>query len=160
MGSAEFCITADEGDCEGAVAVRIGMVAGCFMDYNWAGIKVMIQVKRVYDTPAKSDGRRFLVDRLWPRGVKKEALQLEGWLKEAAPSNELRRWFKHDPVKWKEFQKRYRVELAKNPQVWEPLLEATGNGALTLLFSAHDAEHNNAVVLRDFLLERLKFGTK
>src|SRR5665213_622662 len=102
----------------------------------------MIQIKRVYESAAKNDGQRFLVDRLWPRGVKKEALPLAGWLKEIAPGNELRKWFNHDPAKWKEFQKRYRAELDAKPETWQPLLTAAKKGNVTLLFSAHDLEHN------------------
>jgi uncharacterized protein YeaO (DUF488 family) len=118
--------------------------------------KDMIQIKRAYEPASKNDGQRFLVDRLWPRGVRKEALHMAGWIKEAAPGNELRQWFNHDPAKWKEFQKRYRAELDDQPETWQPLLEAAGNGNVTLLFSAHDTEHNNAIVLRDYLMERLK----
>lgn len=114
-----------------------------------------INAKRVYDPAEKRDGRRFLVERLWPRGIKKEALHMAGWCKAAAPSNELRKWFNHDPVKWKEFQQRYRAELDERPEAWRPLLEAAGDGDVTLLFSTHDAEHNNAIALRDYLRERL-----
>ncbi|HUJ12059.1 MAG TPA: DUF488 domain-containing protein [Verrucomicrobiae bacterium] len=114
-----------------------------------------IQRKRVYDKPAKTDGRRFLVERLWPRGMKKEALQMDAWLKEAAPSDKLRRWFGHDPARWKGFQRRYRAELDAHAETWQPLLEAARNGDVTLLYSAHDTEHNNAAVLRAYLLERL-----
>ena len=114
----------------------------------------MIQTKRVYEVRAKNDGKRFLVDRLWPRGVKKEALKLDGWLKEVAPSDALRHWFNHDPVRWKEFQRRYRAELSDKPENWQPLLEAATAGDVTLLFSAHDTEHNNAVVLKALLEER------
>ncbi len=95
------------------------------------------------------------MDRLWPRGVKKEALRLHGWLKEVAPSDELRRWFGHDPAKWEEFQERYFAELEAQPDAWQPLLEAAREGTVTLLFSARDAKHNNAVALRSFL-EKLK----
>lgn len=120
----------------------------------------MIQTKRVYEPAAKSDGQRFLVERLWPRGIKKEALRMTGWLKEVAPSNELRQWFNHDPAKWKEFQKRYRAELNGKPETWQPLQAAAKTGAVTLLFSAHDLEHNNALVLKTFLEEQLKHGQK
>lgn len=120
----------------------------------------MIQVKRVYEPASKADGQRFLVERLWPRGIRKEALALTGWCKEAAPSHELRKWFSHDPVKWKEFQRRYRAELEAKPENWQPLLEAAKTGSLTLLFSAHDTEHNNAVILKAWLEERLKTGAK
>lgn len=84
----------------------------------------MIKVKRAYEDPAPEDGRRFLVDRLWPRGVKKEALQLDGWLKEVAPSDDLRRWFDHDPDRWEGFKQRYSAELDEQPERWRPLLEA------------------------------------
>ena len=113
-----------------------------------------IQIKRAYDPPAKEDGPRFLVDRLWPRGVKKEALSIEEWCKKVAPSNELRRWFAHDPAKWEKFEHRYREELDARPEAWKSLLEAAaGEKRITLLYSAHDEEHNNAVVLRDYLVE-------
>src|SRR5262245_45168743 len=100
----------------------------------------MIKVKRIYAPAAKSDGRRFLVERLWPRGVKKADLKIDAWLKDAAPSTELRKWFQHDPDRWKEFQKGYRSELAERPEVLQPILDAHANGAVTLLFSSHDAE--------------------
>ena len=116
----------------------------------------MIQTKRVYEPAAKADGQRFLVERLWPRGIRKDDLKMTGWAKEAAPSGELRRWFNHDPAKWKEFQRRYRAQLTRQPEVWRPLLEAAQAGDLTLLFSAHDLEHNNALVLKKFLDERQK----
>jgi len=115
----------------------------------------MIRIKRVYDAPAKEDGARFLVERLWPRGMKKESLHMTAWYKEVAPSNELRRWFSHDPDKWKDFQRRYRAELTANRAAWEPLLNAAEQGDITLLYSAHDTEHNNAVVLEAYLEERL-----
>jgi uncharacterized protein YeaO (DUF488 family) len=116
----------------------------------------MIQTKRVYEPAAKSDGQRFLVERLWPRGIKKEALRMTGWLKEVAPSNELRQWFNHDPAKWKEFQKRYRAELDRKSESWQPLLAAATTAGVTLLFSAHDLEHNNALVLKTYLEEQCK----
>ena len=115
----------------------------------------MIRIKRVYEPPAKEDGARFLVDRLWPRGMKKEALHLAAWYKEAAPSDELRRWFSHDPAKWEDFQSRYQVELTANPAAWQPLLNTAEQGDITLLYSAHDTEHNNAVALRAYLEKRL-----
>lgn len=115
----------------------------------------MIQIKRVYDQPAKEDGSRFLVERLWPRGMKKEALPMTAWCKEVAPSNELRRWFSHDPAKWKEFQRRYRAELAGNHPACQPLLIAAEKGKITLLYSAHDTDHNSAAVLKSYLEEAL-----
>ena len=116
----------------------------------------MIQVKRAYEPPRKDDGERFLVDRLWPRGVKKENLQVEAWLKDVAPSNELRRWFQHDPAKWDEFRRRYFRELEKHPEAWEPLLARARRGRVTLVYSAHDTEHNDAVALKEFLDSRIK----
>ena len=114
----------------------------------------MIKIKRVYDASAPSDGRRFLVERLWPRGMKMEELKFDAWLKEAAPSTELRQWFSHDPAKWREFQRRYRAELKMNPEAWQPIVEADSKGAVTLLFSSHDAEHNNVMALKRFLAKR------
>jgi uncharacterized protein YeaO (DUF488 family) len=115
----------------------------------------MIQLKRAYDEAGKSDGARYLVERLWPRGVKKESLQVEGWLKDVAPSTELRKWFSHDPAKWPEFRRRYFEELKANPQAWGPLLAAARRGRVTLVYSSHDSEHNNAVALKEFLQQRL-----
>lgn len=116
----------------------------------------MIQVKRIYLPPQKGDGKRFLVDRLWPRGIKKEKAKLAGWIRDIAPSNELRNWFGHDPKKWPEFKKRYSKELSVNPEAWNFLLEAARKGTLTLLFAAKDEEHNNAVVLKAYLESKLR----
>ena len=116
----------------------------------------MLKEKRVYESTEVSDGVRFLVERLWPRGMKKEKLNMDAWLKDVAPSDSLRRWFEHDPLKWSEFQKRYRAELDDNPNTWEPILEAMERGDVTLLYSAHDTEHNNALVLKSFLEEHLR----
>ena len=111
----------------------------------------MIRVKRVYEPHEPDDGPRFLVDRLWPRGMKKEALHLDGWLKDAAPSDALRRWFGHDPSRWEEFCRRYDAELESNSEAWRPLLDTARMRDITLLYSAHDVEHNNAVAIRSFL---------
>lgn len=111
----------------------------------------MIQLKRVYDPVSSKDGTRFLIERLWPRGIKKTSLRLDGWLKEVGPSHELRRWFSHDPKKWDEFRRRYFSELRQNPKAWTPILKAAREGRVMLLFSSHDTEHNNAVALREFL---------
>jgi uncharacterized protein YeaO (DUF488 family) len=111
----------------------------------------VIRIKRVYDPVSPDDGRRILVDRLWPRGVKKEAARIDEWLKEIAPSDELRKWFSHDPAKWPEFRNRYRKELKVNAQLLEHLREETKKGKVTLLFSAKDSEHNNAAVLKNIL---------
>jgi len=118
----------------------------------------MIKVKRVYDPAEPGDGKRFLVDRLWPRGVKKEALRLDGWIKEVAPSDSLRRWFGHDLQRWGEFRRRYLAELDKMPEAVEPLLQAARDGDITLLFSARDGDHNNAVVLQEYLKNMLHEG--
>lgn len=115
----------------------------------------MITIKRAYDPAEKSDGSRFLVDQLWPRGLKKEALHVQEWLKEVAPSGDLRKWFGHDPANWKEFQRRYKAELNKNPTAWKPLLDAAREGDVTLVYSAHDTEHNNALVLKKYLEKKL-----
>lgn len=111
----------------------------------------MIQIKRVYEAADKMDGTRLLVERLWPRGVKKESLQIEGWLKDVGPSTELRKWFSHDPAKWDEFRRRYFVELEGNPDSWHPIIKAARQGTVTLIYSSHDTEHNNAVALKEFL---------
>ncbi len=116
----------------------------------------MITVKRVYEAPSASDGTRFLVDHLWPRGLRKEAVKVHSWIKAVSPSDKLRNWFGHEPAKWKEFQKRYFAELDKHPEVCEPLLEAARRGDITLVFSARDTEHNNAVALKGYLEKRLK----
>jgi uncharacterized protein YeaO (DUF488 family) len=114
----------------------------------------MIRIKRAYEPPATNDGRRLLVERLWPRGMKKAALAADGWLKDAAPSTELRTWFGHRVERWDEFQRRYRAELRANPDAWRPILDAAHDGPVTLLYAAHDVEHNGALVLRDFLAGR------
>ncbi len=116
----------------------------------------MIRVKRVYEPASRRDGARFLVDQLWPRGLKKEAVNVVSWNKGVAPSTALRKWFGHDPAKWKEFQQRYFAELTEKPESWTPLLEAAKSGDVTLVFGAHDTEHNNAVALKAFLERRLK----
>jgi uncharacterized protein YeaO (DUF488 family) len=115
----------------------------------------MIQIKRVYEPAAKEDGARLFVERLWPRGMKKEALHTDAWYKATAPSDDLRRWFSHDPARWKEFQRRYRAELRDNPAACQPLLDAAKQRKITLLYSARDTEHNNAIVLKSYLEERL-----
>lgn len=111
----------------------------------------MIKTKRAYEAPQPQDGVRFLVDRFWPRGVTKDALNIAAWLREAAPSDALRRWFAHDAAKWDEFQRRYAEELDANPAAWQPILEAARQGAVTLVYGARDADHNNAVALKHYL---------
>lgn len=116
----------------------------------------MIRLKRAYDAAAPDDGARFLVERLWPRGVKKTSLPLDGWLKDVAPSTTLRQWFGHDPEKWNEFRKRYFAELASNTQALEPILKKARRGRVTLIYSSHDTEHNNAVALKDYMEAKMK----
>lgn len=111
-----------------------------------------IVTRRAYDAPENSDGYRALVDRLWPRGVKKEVLRLDEWCKDVAPSTELREWFAHEPAKFEEFKTRYREELRAS-EVPRQLLKRAGDGRLTLIYSAKDARHNQAVVLQEYLQE-------
>ncbi len=110
-----------------------------------------IKLKRIYEAAEKSDGTRVLVDRLWPRGVSKVEAQLDLWLKDVAPSSELRKWFGHDPDRWAEFQRRYRRELSKNHEAVEQLAALAHKGRLTLLYGAKDETHNEAVVLKEFM---------
>ncbi|HEY6631983.1 MAG TPA: DUF488 domain-containing protein [Rhizobiaceae bacterium] len=111
-----------------------------------------VAIKRVYEPASSEDGRRILIDRLWPRGLSKEKAGVDLWLKEIAPSGELRKWFGHDPAKWDQFRRRYRSELDANGEALQALKEAIGKGPATLLYGARDEEHNDAVVLRDLLL--------
>lgn len=115
----------------------------------------MLQLKRVYDPDEPGDGTRLLIERLWPRGIRKADLRMDGWHKEAGPSSELRKWFSHDPAKWPEFERRYFAELDRRPDAWEPILDAAESGKVTLLYSSHDTEHNNAVALKRFLDAKL-----
>lgn len=114
-----------------------------------------IDLKRAYDPPARSDGCRILVDRVWPRGIAKHDLQLDAWLKDLAPSTGLRKWFGHDATKWDEFRKRYARELEQRSAALEELVEKAQSGQVTLVFSAKDIQHNNAVVLKEYLERRL-----
>jgi len=120
----------------------------------------MIALKRVYDAKGCTGSKCFLVERLWPRGIKKGALQLDGWLKDVAPSHQLRRWFGHDPAKWAEFNRRYFAELNAKPEVWKPLVEAARHGNITLVYSSHDSTHNNAVALKQYLEARIASGSR
>ena len=115
------------------------------------GTKMKIQIKRVYEKPAKDDGMRILVDRLWPRGLSKEKADVDLWLKEIAPSTELRKWFGHVPDRWKEFQKRYHHELENNIESVSKLKDLIKKGAVTLVYGAKDKEHNEALVLKEWL---------
>ena len=117
-------------------------------------MKHTIRIKRVYETRSAKDGICFLVDRVWPRGIRKESLSGVQWLRDVAPSTELRKWFGHQPVRWADFQRRYRGELEGNPESWKPLLAAVKKGDLTLLYSAKDERMNQAVVLKEFLEDR------
>ncbi len=114
-----------------------------------------ILVKRVYEAPSAYDSFRVLVDRIWPRGISKEAAHIDLWLKEIAPSHELRKWFNHNPEKWEAFKKRYILELDAHPQTVKELFNAADGDALTLLYSARDTQHNQAVALKEYLEKSL-----
>jgi uncharacterized protein YeaO (DUF488 family) len=116
----------------------------------------MIRLKRVYDDAATGDGSRFLVERLWPRGVRKANVKIDAWLKDLAPSDGLRRWFAHDPKKWEGFRRRYFAELDSNPDAWKPVVQAARRGLVTLIYSSRDAEHNNALALKDYLQAKMR----
>ncbi len=113
-----------------------------------------IRLKRAYEPPAAADGTRILIDRLWPRGVKKANAAIDEWMKEIAPSAELRKWFGHDPARWLEFQRRYKSEIRQHPEQFDRLRNLAQHGRITLVFSAHDEAHNDAVVLKQLLLDR------
>ena len=115
-----------------------------------------IDVKRAYDPPAKGDGYRVLVDRIWPRGIAKNDLQIDDWQKDLAPSANLRKWFGHDPGKWDAFKESYARELEERSEALEELVEKAGAGSVTLVFGAKDTEHNNAVALKENLERRLQ----
>lgn len=114
----------------------------------------MLKVKRAYEPATKGDGRRILVDRLWPRGVSKAKLRLDDWAKEAAPSPALRTWFGHDPAKWDEFRRRYARELDAHPETWRPIRAAARKSTVTLVYGARDTVHNDAVALKQYLARR------
>lgn len=116
-----------------------------------------VRIKRAYAAPSRGDGRRVLVDRMWPRGVARETLALDDWLKAASPSDALRRWFNHDPARWPEFAARYGDELKKPPasEAVDQLVRSARQGPLTLVYAARDEEHNNAVALRDVIMQHL-----
>ena len=115
-----------------------------------------LQIKRIYDPASRSDGARILVDRIWPRGISKDKAALTTWLKEIAPTTVLRKWFNHDPARWTEFQKRYHTELKANLQAVEQLHDYMKAGSVTLLYSAHDTEHNQARALADYMHKHMK----
>ena len=116
----------------------------------------MIKVKRVYEAVETTDGLRFLVERLWPRGIRKTDLKIDEWLKDIGPSHDLRRWFAHDPKKWDDFRKRYFAELDSRPEIWKPLLTAAHHGTVTLIYSSREPDYNNAVALKEYLEEKIK----
>jgi len=121
-----------------------------------AGIRAgSIRVKRAYEKPERADGTRILIDRLWPRGVRKADAKLDRWMKELAPSSALRKWFDHDPARWDEFRRRYAQELRRRPDPLAQLRALAGKGPITLVYSARDEMHNDAVALRDLLLGRM-----
>src|SRR5215468_3512542 len=111
----------------------------------------MIKLKRAYDPPSKNDGQRVLVERLWPRGVSKEKAKIQAWLKELAPSAELRKWYQHDVSKWEEFQKRYEKELGAKEEMIEELEKIAAKSVVTFVYAARDEEHNSAVVLKKYI---------
>ena len=111
----------------------------------------MIQLKRVYDVASPEDGLRILVERLWPRGVSKRKANIELWLKDLAPSTELRKWYSHEPARWSEFRTRYRAELKKLPDLMVLLRYVTSKAKVTFVFAASDEDHNSALVLKEFL---------
>ena len=117
-------------------------------------IATNVRLKRAYERPGRGDGTRILIDRLWPRGVTKEAAAIDEWFKDVAPSTALRQWFGHDPSRWQEFRRRYAGEVRQNPDRLSKLRALARHGPITLVFSAHDQIHNDAVVLRQLLLGR------
>ena len=119
----------------------------------------MITLKRAYDSASRTDGRRFLVERLWPRGVSKRKLHIDAWLKDVGPSTELRKWFRHDPQKWSEFRRRYFRELDSR-SAWQRIASAARRGRVTLVYSSHDTQHNNAVALQEYLRRKGRQPTR
>jgi len=115
----------------------------------------MIKIKRVYDQSSQDDGKRILIDRLWPRGLKKEDAQIDEWLKEIAPSNELRKWFNHDPNKWSEFKKKFFTELLGKRDMVEGIINTARKGTVTLLFGSKEERFNNAVALKEYIDSRM-----
>jgi uncharacterized protein YeaO (DUF488 family) len=118
------------------------------------GSTTMIKLKRAYEPPSPDDGQRILVERLWPRGLSKERAAVDLWLKDVAPSTELRKWFGHDPARWEQFQQRYREELRENKDAVKALRHKAKEGTITLVYAARDEDHNGALVLKRFLDRR------
>lgn len=115
----------------------------------------MLKIKRIYDQPSSADGKRILIDRLWPRGLKKEDARIDEWVKEIAPSNELRKWFNHDPNKWGEFKKRFFQELQGSQDIVSDIVSAARKGTVTLLFGSKEERFNNAVALKEYIEARM-----
>ena len=111
----------------------------------------MLRLKRAYDPVSEEDGTRVLVERLWPRGLSKATLRVDAWLKDVGPTTALRKWFSHDPEKWPQFRAKYFRELDSRPEAWKPILSAARRRRVTLVYSSHDEEHNNAVALKEYL---------
>jgi uncharacterized protein YeaO (DUF488 family) len=116
----------------------------------------MLKLKRAYDPVSHTDGTRLLVERLWPRGLSKAKLHVDAWLKHVGPSTELRKWFSHDPERWARFRRRYFRELDSQPEAWRPIVSAARRGTVTLVYSSHDEQHNNAVALQDYLRAKMR----
>jgi len=116
----------------------------------------MLKLKRTYEPVSKTDGTRFLVERLWPRGLSKARVHVDAWAKDVGPSTELRKWFSHDPERWLQFRRRYFRELDTRPEAWQPILSKARRGMVTLVYSSHDAAHNNAVALQEYLRARAR----
>lgn len=133
-----------------------GKIEVVLADSGVGGEMIQVNLRRVYDAPAEEDGYRVLVDRLWPRGVAKDRLKHDLWLKDIAPSPELRRWFGHDPQRWEEFRRRYVAELETKSEIVAELLERAKKQPLTLLYAARDPQHNHALVLKDYLEKQAK----
>jgi uncharacterized protein YeaO (DUF488 family) len=117
---------------------------------------MMLKLKRAYEPKSQSDGTRLLVERLWPRGLSNAELRIDAWLKDVGPSTALRQWFNHDPDKWPAFRARYFRELDSRPEAWRPIVTAARRGAVTLVYSSRDTEHNNAVALKDYLRPKIR----
>src|SRR5512143_931551 len=116
----------------------------------------MIKIKRVYDAPSRDDGKRILIDRLWPRGVKKDEARIDAWMKDVAPSSDLRKWFEHDPGKWGEFKTRFFAELKNRKDLVDQLAGMARKGRITLLYGSKEERFNNAVALKEYLETRMK----
>jgi len=132
---------------------RIVVEIACEVPHRFGAVRcsLKVEIKRVYEDPGRADGMRILVDRLWPRGLSKERARVDLWLKDIAPSTELRKWFSHDPNKWTEFQARYRQELKSEADLLDVLKKKAAKGPITLLYGAKDEVHNEAVVLQSLL---------